>query len=456
MYSVLDIETTGGKYDEEGITEIAIYRFDGDNIVDQFSSLINTDIEIQPFVEKLTGINKKMLHKAPKFFEVAKRIVEITDNSILVAHNAEFDYRILQTEFRRLSFSFERKTLCTVNLSKILLPEQPSFNLGKLVRNLGIPFTNEHRAHGDAKVTLKLFQLLLEKDIKKNILKKNIENLNPNKTPSKYLDIIDKLPSEMGVYYIYNQKNKIIYIGKSNNIKKRVLSHLTLNKKKDKNIQKEICYVKFALTGGELISLLKVQNEIKVNKPIFNKRMDFRLFPMGIRIDSTPKYPNVIIEQIKKNQEYLSAYKTKREAKAAVIEFGSEFGICIQQTSLMNEERICFNYDQKKCDDPCLAIESVESYKNKIKFLTKTFLYPYKNFLLIDKGRKNGEFSFVYIKNDRFSGYGYFELNHQIKTGDQINSRLISIENSLDTQKLVQNFLLRKKYLKLINLQNIN
>jgi len=456
MYSVLDIETTGGKYDEEGITEIAIYRFDGDNIVDQFSSLINPDIEIQPFVVKLTGINKKMLCKAPKFFEVAKRIVEITDNSILVAHNAEFDYRILQTEFRRLSFSFERKTLCTVNLSRILLPEQPSFNLGKLVRNLGIPFTNEHRAHGDAKVTLKLFQLLLEKDIKKNILKKNIEDLNPNKTPCKYLDIIDKLPSEMGVYYIYNQKNKIIYIGKSNNIKKRVLNHLTLNKKKDKDIQKEICYVKFALTGGELISLLKEQNEIKVNKPIFNKRMDFRLFPMGIRIDSSSKYPNIIIEQIKKNQKYLSAYKTKGEAKAAVIEFRSEFGICIQQTSLMNEEKICFNYDLKKCDDPCLGIENVESYKNKIKFLTKSFAYPYKNFLLIDKGRKNGEFSFVCIKNEIFSGYGYFELNHQIKTDDQINSRLISIENTLDTQKLIQNFLLRKKYLKLINLENIN
>jgi DNA polymerase-3 subunit epsilon len=260
----------------------------------------------------------------------------------------------------------------------------------------------------------------------------------------------------MGVYYIYNQKNKIIYIGKSNNIKKRVLNHLTLNKKKDKDIQKEICYVKFALTGGELISLLKEQNEIKVNKPIFNKRMDFRLFPMGIRIDSSSKYPNIIIEQIKKNQKYLSAYKTKGEAKAAVIEFRSEFGICIQQTSLMNEEKICFNYDLKKCDDPCLGIENVESYKNKIKFLTKSFAYPYKNFLLIDKGRKNGEFSFVCIKNEIFSGYGYFELNHQIKTDDQINSRLISIENTLDTQKLVQNFLLRKKYLKLINLENIN
>ena len=456
MYAILDIETTGGKYDEEGITEIAIYRFDGDNIVDQFSSLINPEIEIQPFVVKLTGINKKMLRNAPKFFEVAKRIVEITDNSILVAHNAEFDYRILQTEFRRLSFSFERKTLCTLNLSRILLPEQPSFSLGKLVRNLGIPFTNEHRAHGDAKVTLKLFQLLLDKDIKKNILKKNIENLNPNKTPSKYLEIIDKLPSEIGVYYIYNQKNNIIYIGQSNNIKKRVLSHLTLNKEKDKDIKKEIYSVKFALTGGELISLLKEQNEIKVNKPIFNKRKDFRLFPMGIRIDSSLKYPNIIIEQIKKNQEYLSVYKTIREAKAAVIEFRSEFGICIQQTSLMNEEKICSNYDLKKCNDPCAEIESVESYRNKIKFLTKSFSYPYKNFLLIDKGRENGEFSFVYIKNDRFLGYGYFELNQQIKTNYQINSRLISIENSLDTQKLVLNFLLSKKYLKLINLQNIN
>ena len=170
MYAVLDIETTGGKYDEEGITEIAIYRFDGEKIIDQFSSLINPEKEIQPFVKKLTGINNNMLRNSPKFYEVAKRIVEITENCIIVAHNAEFDFRMLQTEFRRLSFTFNRKILCTIKLSKILLPDQPSFNLGKLVNNLGIPFTNQHRAQGDAKVTLKLFQLLLEKDSKKYII----------------------------------------------------------------------------------------------------------------------------------------------------------------------------------------------------------------------------------------------------------------------------------------------
>ena len=109
MYAILDIETTGGKYDEEGITEIAIYKYDGQKVVDQFSSLINPLKEIQPFVEKLTGINSKMLRSAPKFYEVAKRIVELTEDCILVAHNAAFDYRILQTEFRRLGFPFERK-----------------------------------------------------------------------------------------------------------------------------------------------------------------------------------------------------------------------------------------------------------------------------------------------------------------------------------------------------------
>ena len=454
MYAILDIETTGGKYDEEGITEIAIYRFDGETVIDQFSSLINPEKAIQPFVIKLTGINKKMLQNAPKFFEVAKRIVEITDGSILVAHNAEFDYRILQTEFRRLGFSFERKTICTVNLSQILLPEQPSFSLGKLVSNLGIPFANQHRAHGDAKVTLKLFQLLLEKDTQKNILKKNTQTLNPNKTPNKYLGIIDKLPSEMGVYYIHNTKNEIIYIGKSYNIKKRVLCHLTGLKNKDQEIQNLITHVTFALTGGELITLLKEQNEIKVNTPVLNRTIKFRLFPMGIRIESSGKYSNIIIEQIKKDVEYLSVYKNKKAAKSAIFKFIEELGICIQKTNLIQNKKACINYDLKKCDGACIEKESALNYQKKINALIQSFSYPYKSFLLIDKGRQNGEFSFVYIENNNFLGYGYYELNHQIKTKNKIKSRLISKDDNPDTKKLIHSFLYRNKYIKLIHLQD--
>ena len=454
MYAILDIETTGGKYDEEGITEIAIYRFDGDKVIDQFSSLINPQKPIQPFVVKLTGINEKMLRSAPKFFEVAKRIVEITTDCVLVAHNAEFDYRILQTEFRRLGFSFERRSICTVNLSQILLPEQPSFSLGKLVRNLGIPFADQHRAHGDAKVTLKLFELLLEKDIHKNILKEHTRTLNPNKAPSRYLNIIDKLPSEMGVYYIHNNKNEIIYIGKSNNIKKRVLSHLTGSQRKAVAIQKEVSEVTYALTGGELLTLLKEQNEIKTNAPVFNRAMKFRLFPMGIRIDYSQKYPKLIAEQIQNNHDYLSVFKNKKAAKAALFSWAGKFGICIQKTSLMHTEKACFNYELKKCDGACIEKETPTEYQKKITALISSFTYPHSDFLLIEKGRKNGESAFVYIQDDQFKGYGHYELNHQIKTREQVLSRLIPIEDNPDTQKLIHSFISRNKYIKLIPLEN--
>ena len=180
MYAVIDIETTGGNYDQEGITEIAIYQYDGYKITDQFCSLINPKKQIQPFVKKLTGINEKMLQNAPIFFEVAKRIIEITEDCIIVAHNAAFDYRILKTEFKRLGYDYERKTICTINLSKELLPNQKVFNLGKLVSNLGIPFSDRHRAFGDAQATLKLFELLIEKDIGKKIIRESISGSYKN------------------------------------------------------------------------------------------------------------------------------------------------------------------------------------------------------------------------------------------------------------------------------------
>jgi len=200
MYAILDIETTGGKYNEEGITEIAIHKFDGHQVIDTFISLVNPEKEIQPFVVKLTGINNKMLRTAPKFHEVAKRIIEITEDTIIVAHNAQFDYRILRTEYKRLGYNFERKTICTVDLSKTLLPDLESYSLGKLVRSLGIPVSDRHRANGDALATIKLFKLLLAKDTDKNIIKGVIRKETHGELSEKQLDIIQQLPSETGVY----------------------------------------------------------------------------------------------------------------------------------------------------------------------------------------------------------------------------------------------------------------
>ena len=271
MYTIIDIETTGGKYNEEGITEIAIHKFDGNNIIDSFISLINPEKEIQPFVVNLTGINNKMLRNAPKFHEVAKRIVEITKNCTLVAHNANFDYRILRNEFKRLGYTFETSTLCTVELSKKLIPGLESYSLGKLCRNIGIPVSDRHRANGDALATVKLFEILLQKDIEKIIVKSTIKSGNQRDLSKKLLTILEELPAKTGVFYFHKFNGDILYIGKGKNIKKIVNQIFLRTSKKARVLQKQLVSVSYEITGSELIAALKYQEEITVQKPKYNK-----------------------------------------------------------------------------------------------------------------------------------------------------------------------------------------
>ncbi|MFT7119221.1 MAG: DNA polymerase-3 subunit epsilon, partial [Flavobacteriales bacterium] len=278
MYAIVDVETTGGKYNEEGITEVAIYKFDGHEIVDQFASLVNPEKEIQPFVVKLTGINNAMLKRAPKFYEVAKRIIEITEGVTLVAHNADFDHRMLRLEFDRLGFDYMRPTLCTVELAQSLLPEQQSFNLGKLTKALGIPITDRHRATGDALATVKLFKLLLQKDVDKKIISQSLKYFKPLKIEPNLKVILESVPNTTGVFYIYNSSREIIYIGKSKNVNKRVTQLFTGSNKKSKEIQKQVADVTFEKTGNELISILKEFIEVRKHEPILNgkiKRTNF-------------------------------------------------------------------------------------------------------------------------------------------------------------------------------------
>lgn len=270
MYAILDIETTGGKYNEEGITEIAIYKYDGQEIVDNLVTLVNPEKEIQPFVVRLTGINSKMLTNAPKFFEMAKRIVEITENCIIVAHNAVFDYRILKTEFRRLGFNFQRETLCTVELSKKLIPDQESYSLGKLCKSMAIPMSNRHRAEGDALATVQLLKLLIDKDSEKEIIKSNIRQGIEKELSPKYQTILDGLPSETGVFYIHDRNGEVIFISNTKDIKKSVNKLFLKTSKRAKTLKKLMSKITYEKTGNELIGKLKFQHEVSINKPRFN------------------------------------------------------------------------------------------------------------------------------------------------------------------------------------------
>lgn len=453
MYAILDIETTGGKYNEEGITEIAIYRFDGHKIIDQFCSLVNPERKIQPFVVNLTGISTEMLRNAPKFYEVAKRIIEITQDCILVAHNAQFDNRILTTEFDRLGYPFDLDTLCTVELSKKLLPDLPSYSLGKLVRSLGIPISDRHRAQGDAKATVSLFKMLLAKDTSKEIIQTSVRKDPKRQLEPKLLDIIETAPSTTGVYYMHKKDGTVIYIGKSKNIKKRLIQHFTNDNRKSKKIQLEVAAVTYEETGNDLIAQLKESEEIKQNKPVFNRALRKTLFSYQLSsFTDELGYMNLRIEKADGRKNAITTFTNYQQAKSAVYKLTEEFRLCQKLTGLHQTQQSCFAFGVKECFGACIGEETIEEYNERVlQFLDKNS-YENNHMLIIDKGREVDERSVILIENGIYRGFGFFNLNYQINNPDILRSIISPMANNRDAQHIIQSYLRKNKVLKIVNL----
>ncbi|MFP4845810.1 exonuclease domain-containing protein [Winogradskyella sp. PE311] len=453
MYAILDIETTGGKFNEEGITEIAIYQFDGHKVTDQFISLVNPEREIQPFVVNLTGINSKMLRNAPKFYEVAKRIVEITEDCIIVAHNASFDYRILKTEFKRLGFPFKRKTLCSVELSQQLIPDMESYSLGKLTRALGIPVSDRHRANGDAMATVKLFKMLLNKDTDKTIIKDAVKVEQKSKLASNLKDIIEELPSDTGVYYIHDANGNIIYIGKSNNIRKRITQHFTNSNSKSKKIQVKVATVTYEKTGSELVALLKESEEIKANKPILNRALKRNKFTQGLYsfIDNNG-YINLKISHINSKERAITTFINRRGGISFLNKMIEIHNLCPKLCGIDKGVQSCFNYEIENCEGACINKESLETYNQRVTEVIKSNTYENKDMVLIDKGRDINEKSVILVEDGIFKGIGFFDLYHQINNREILDSLITPMENNKDTQHIIQSYMRRNRRLKVIEL----
>ncbi|WP_421807056.1 exonuclease domain-containing protein [Flagellimonas sp.] len=440
MYAILDIESTGGKYNEEGITEIAIHRFDGHQVVDKFICLINPEREIQPFVAKLTRINNKMLRSAPKFHEVAKRIVEITEGTVLVAHNAQFDYRILRTEFRRLGYDFQRKTLCTVDLSKQLIPEAESHSLGKLARSLGIPMSDRHRANGDALATLKLFKLLLDKDSDKKIITEVIREETHGELSPNQLDMVFNLPSETGVYYMHDKDGEIIFLGKTKDIKKRVNQHFTNVGKIARKLQKETKKVTYETTGSELIAILKAYLEQKKNRPRYNHVSKKKLFTHTIDFSLNGTEHIVLdVEKDRTLEHKKMAFNGTEAAKSFLNKINEEFELC---PSSLGQE-VCMSEQNKGIAENC---------NEKVRAAFKKYSIQNKDIALTDRGRQTGERSFILIKNGRLQGFGFVDLNHQINNIHILESIMTPMKSDENTTFIVEAYLRKNNRLKTIPL----
>ncbi len=450
MYTIIDIETTGGNFNHGKITEVAIYLHDGKKVVDEFVSLINPEQFIPTYITQLTGISNQMVQEAPKFYEVAKQIVEITQGNIFVAHNAAFDYGFIKSEFAALGYAFDRETLCSVKLSRKLLPGYKSYSLGNLCEALGISNNARHRAAGDALATVALFEILLKKN--GGVMMPfagndffSVKGLHPQLS----IDKVRNLPSKTGVYYLYNQNADLIYIGKSKDIRQRVLTHLGSPKaQKGLKMKQEVADVDYELTGSELVALLKESAEIKQNKPLYNRaqrknRLHFGLFTFIDR----KGYIRFNMARNDGRVTPLSSFESIKEGMDYMFAKVNEFNLCQKLCGLFSTDGSCFQYQIKQCKGACLGEEPCETYNNRAQKLIEELKYKYDSFLVLDKGRDMEEIAVVVVKNGIYMGFGWIEKDVGFSSMEETMDRITKYDDNQDARKLINRFLMENKKL---------
>jgi len=446
VYAIIDIETTGGNASRERITEIAIYIHDGIKVVNEYSTLINPECKVPPFVARLTGITDEMLVDAPKFYEVARNIVEITEGCTFVAHNAPFDYSFVKQEFLNLGYKYKRPVLCTVKMARKLLPGHKSYSLGNLCNSLGIQNTSRHRAAGDALATVQLFERLLNVD--PTLSQIPTDGLHPLLDRS----VFSKLPTAAGVYYFHDEHSKLIYIGKSKNIHARVLSHFQ-NSSTNRAIEMRTntASISYEETGSELIALLLESDEIKKHKPLHNRMQRRTLYKYGLYSFYLQSGYHVIqIEKIKTTGKPHTVFASFDEALVLVHELAAKYNLCQKLCGLYQNHGACFQHSIGQCSGACIGIEQAETYNQRVDKALSEFHHKWTDMAIFDHGRNEDEVSVVLIENNVFAGFGWMNKEDRIEDPGQIRDCIKPYNDNRDVQQIIKGFLNTGKALKII------
>jgi len=448
-YAIIDVETTGGKASRDRITEIAIVLHDGTQIIDSWESLINPETPIPWNITVLTGITDEMVQSAPRFFEVARKIVEMTEGAIFVAHNARFDYSFIGEEFKRLGYTYTRKQLCTLRLARQTLPGLYAYGLDALSRHFNIKNNARHRAMGDVQATIKVLEYILqhEDNREKADLLINLgikESMLPNNLN---LDAIHALPEACGVYYFHNEAGDVVYVGKSINIQKRVAEHFADKTEKAQKLQELVHDISYEITGSELLALLHESFEIKRLLPGINRAQRTRRFPYAIH-----SYYNEqgylcfgIAESAAKTRrklEILAEFPKVSSAKGRLSSARQRYELCEKLLSLSPNTGPCFHYHLQQCAGACVQQESVESYNERAleakEYMCQIFDH---NFFIIDQGREEDECAVVLVEDGHLRGYGYLDMEAVDGNHETLRNALRPVQGNAETNRIIGRFL---------------
>jgi DNA polymerase-3 subunit epsilon len=427
LYAIVDIETTGGYASANGITEVAIFVFDGAKVIGKFESLINPGQPIPRYIQSFTGITDEMVANAPGFDEVAQDIFKLLNENIFIAHNVNFDYSFLKSHLLRAGFDLKSKKLCTVRLSRKIFPDFPSYSLGNLCRSLEIDINNRHRAGGDAEATVCVFRKLLENDkedfIAKSLLRNSKEQSLPPNVPKQHFEL---LPTTPGVYYFHDVKGKIIYVGKAINIRSRVNSHFSNNSetRQKQNFITNIHSISFKSCATELMACILESVEIKKYWPKFNYSQKHWEDVYGVYIyEDRNGYLRLAIEKNKKNLKPVYSFQHLTEGYNWLRSVVNEYKLCPKLCFLEKVNGGCSGTENNCCKGACIKKESKTAYNKRLRKALAEMNEDI-SYAIIDKGLEETEQSCILVDKGRFFGMGYLPFEYNLSGIDEIKEYL--------------------------------
>jgi DNA polymerase III subunit epsilon len=419
MYAIVDIETTGGYAAASGITEIAVIIHDGSKVVKHFETLINPQQNIPRYITALTGIDNYMVQDAPAFDEIAAVLYELLHDKIFVAHNVNFDYSFVKHQLKNAGFDLAVKKLCTVRLSRKVFTGLPSYSLGNLCRSLNIDIENRHRAGGDAKATARLFDHLLangaEEQVALMLKKTSSEQWLPLHLEKKE---IQSLPLTPGVYYFHDAKDKIVYVGKAINIRKRVSSHFTVNDagRKRQNFVRTIHKITYKECANELEAIVLENIEIRRLWPKHNQSLKKPVQRFGLYMyEDNYGYCRLAIDKKKKNLRSLYTFNMLNEGLVMLRKMIEEFEL---------DEKLCFLNKNSFTKEDKNTLGDPDVYNLKVQAAVDALNKQLPTFAVIDEGSNVDERLCLLIERGSFWGMGRLPSSLKVNSTEELKTLL--------------------------------
>ncbi len=480
----IDVETTGTRASYDRIIEIGIIRVENNKLVKTFQSLINPQSYLPKEITMLTGITPQDIENAPTFRSIKDEIHEMLTDCTFVAHNVRFDYAFLKQEFLRESVIYSSKHFCTVRLSRILFPQWERHNLDAVIRECNISCVNRHRAFDDAQVLFEFYQQLLERlpieQLEEALAKTMKKPSLPLNLP---IEELDKLPDKPGVYIFYGlsdidekgkEKNNVtlnpsslpLYVGKSVNIKNRVLSHFSsdITSSTEMNIAQQVKRIETITTAGELGALLLESQLIKEMLPIYNKKSRIKHELIAIKKRKTKEdYDECYLEPIAKInadqlQDFLGFFRSRKQAKATLADLAKTHKLCEKLLGLEKTSTACFAYRLNRCGGACVGLEKAALYNLKLQMAfseNKILPWPFNGSIFIQENEGVQDSFGLKGKSEYFiiDKWCYLGTVTTDSEGSFNDERVQEVTFDLDIYKILRQFLrnpANKKKIKVI------